>query len=223
VAAIDLGSDSDSLPETATKASEPQPKPQKLRRRKRWIAASTVVGVVLIAALLPLMKGGKPSINPLQSIANSKLQSAVDRAIESDARNNGIKVSAYYRDAFGNSVIVFDLQDVSGSKSRLDVFRLLLDFADEIQEEHCEWVELAYRGETKFKVEGYYFRQLGRERSVQNPANTIRTFPENLKTPSGGRAYPEWTGGLLGVLNKQMEDFNDFHDKWYLDDLRYRP
>jgi hypothetical protein len=34
------------------------------------------------------------------------------------------------------------------------------------------------------------------------------------------RAYPEWTGGALGVLSKQMEDFSDVHDKWYLDDLQ---
>ena len=32
-------------------------------------------------------------------------------------------------------------------------------------------------------------------------------------------AYPEWTGGLLGVAGKQIEDFNDFHMKWYLEDL----
>ena len=146
--------------------------------------------------------------------------SAVERAIKSDARNDGIKVSAYYRDAFSKSVVVFDIQDISGSKSRLDIFRLLLNFADEIQGELCESVDLAFRGKTKFKVEGIYFRQLGREQGVQNPAYTIRTFPENLKSLSGGRAYPEWTGGMLGVLNKQMEDFNDFHDKWYLDDLR---
>jgi len=33
--------------------------------------------------------------------------------------------------------------------------------------------------------------------------------------PGGSRAYSGWIGGVLGVLEKQMEDFNDFHKKWY--------
>jgi hypothetical protein len=44
----------------------------------------------------------------------------------------------------------------------------------------------------------------------------MRTFPENLKTTEGYKAYSSWSGGLLGVLNQQMEDSNDFHDKWYM-------
>ena len=47
------------------------------------------------------------------------------------------------------------------------------------------------------------------------------TFPENLKTTSGLSAYSQWEGGMLGVLNRQLEDFNDFHDKWYLNDLTH--
>jgi len=31
---------------------------------------------------------------------------------------------------------------------------------------------------------------------------------------SGLRAYDQWTGGWLGVLQKQTEDLNDFLDKW---------
>jgi hypothetical protein len=37
--------------------------------------------------------------------------------------------------------------------------------------------------------------------------------------PDGSSAYPEWTGGWLGVASKQINDFNDFHSKWYLDDM----
>jgi hypothetical protein len=49
----------------------------------------------------------------------------------------------------------------------------------------------------------------------------IRTFPEKLTTPGGVSAFLTWEGGLLGVANKQMEDFNDFHDQWYMQDLLY--
>jgi len=47
----------------------------------------------------------------------------------------------------------------------------------------------------------------------------MRTFPENLLKPDGSRAYQTWTGGLLGVVGKQVEDFNDFHRQWWLGDL----
>jgi len=57
------------------------------------------------------------------------------------------------------------------------------------------------------------------EYESQNPVYTIRTFPENLYTIDGKNVYGEWTGGLLGVVTKQMEDFNDFHKKWYIDEM----
>jgi hypothetical protein len=59
-----------------------------------------------------------------------------------------------------------------------------------------ESVEFSFGGRTKFKVNGSYFHQLGRERSSQNPADMIRTFPENLTTPTGDRTFPEWTGAF---------------------------
>ncbi len=47
----------------------------------------------------------------------------------------------------------------------------------------------------------------------------MRTFPENLLRPDGSHAYPTWTGGLIGVAGKQVEDFNDFHRQWWLNDF----
>ena len=99
------------------------------------------------------------------------------------------------------------------------MFRVLLQFAESVKDYNFEIVELAFRGNTKFKLGGVYFKQLGEEYSWQNPIYTARTFPENLINPDGSQAYGQWTGGWLGVLNEQMSDFNDFHDKWYLDDL----
>ena len=206
-------------PPTPTIITSTKAPTTKRKKKRRWLAV--LLFIVASAGGYALLRGSKASINPFQSLANTGLQAKLDRAIEFDHRNVGIDVSVYYRDVFDKSVVVFDLQDVSGSNSRLDVFRVLLDFAEKMQDNYCDTVELAFRGETKFKLDGFYFRTLGRERDFQNPAYTIRTFPENLKAPSGLSAYPEWTGGLIGVLNKQMEDFNDFHDKWYLDELKY--
>jgi len=115
--------------------------------------------------------------------------------------------------------MVFDLQSISGSNSKLDVFRVFLQFAEKMQSKNFDEVDLAFRGQIKFYIDGKYFQQLGQEYSYQNPTYTIRTFPSHLYTPDGNSAYPEWTGGLIGVLSKQMEDFNDFHEKWYWNEL----
>jgi hypothetical protein len=166
-----------------------------------------------------LFQGTRPSLNPVQSIRNVALQSAYSSVIKADERNKGVQAAAFYRDLFGNSVLVFDLTDVAGDKSRSDVFRVLIDFAESLKDKPLRSVELAFRGKTRFTLDGSYFKKLGEERRTQNPMYTIRTFPENLKTPDGKPAYPEWTGGVLGVVNQQMEEFGDVHEKWYLDAL----
>lgn len=139
--------------------------------------------------------------------------------LKDDPRNEGIEVSAHYENYVDTSVLVLDLQSISGSNSRADVFRVFLQFAEKMKSEQFSTVEMAYKGETKFMIEGDYFQKLGGEYGAQNPVYTVRTFPENLMNPDGSRAYPEWTGGLLVVAAKQIQDFNDFHDKWYLNDV----
>jgi hypothetical protein len=186
---------------------------------KLWMSALVVI--FALAGVIAVMRGTKVSINPVQILANNELQSKIEEVIDSDYRNTGIEISVYYRDAFSKSVAVFDIQKISGSKSRLDMFRVLLKFAEKMKDSECDTVELACRGKSKFKLDGSYLRKLGRELDFQNPTYTIRTFPQNVKTILDIDAYPKWSGGVLGVLNKQMEDFNDFHDKWYLDELNF--
>lgn len=181
---------------------------------------AAAVFVVGSAGGVALFRGTRPSLNPIQSVRNVVLQSAYDGVIKADERNGGVRASVYYRDLFGNSVLVFDLKDVAGHNSRGDVFRVLIDFAESLKNKPLRSVELACLGKTRFTMDGSYFKKLGEERRTQNPIYTIRTLPENLKTPDGEPAYPEWTGGMLGVVNQQMEEFGDVHEKWYVDALR---
>ena len=149
------------------------------------------------------------------------LQVPMDDVIAGDPRNNGIKAKAHFGTYCQPSVLVFDLQEVSGEKSPSDIFRLLLQFSSAVSEREREFrlVQLAHRGKTKFLLEGSYFSQIGKEYGVQNPLYTMRTFPEHLLLPSGERAYGTWTGGWLGVATKQLDDFGDFHKKWYVLDM----
>jgi hypothetical protein len=146
-----------------------------------------------------------------------ELQGKIRSVVEQNQRNGGVQVLAYYAGLSDPATLIFDLQDVSLEKSMADVFRVFLQSAEKLQEHTFQHVDLAFRGEPKFRMAGDYFTKLGKEYSWQNPVYTIRTFPESILNMDGTRAFPEWTGGLLGVVGKQFDDLTDFHKKWWLD------
>lgn len=148
-----------------------------------------------------------------------QLQSRMNSVLKADPRNEGVKVTVHFGSYVNPSKLIFNLKSVSATNSSSDVFRVFLQFAEKMSSKDFMEVVLAYKRTAKFKIDGDYFQKLGKEYSWQNPVYTIRTFPENLKNLDGSQAYGQWTGGLLGVMKEQMEDFNDFHRKWYLDDI----
>ena len=161
-----------------------------------------VTGVLVISTVNYLMLG-----RPMADV------------IKSDPRNSGIHMVAHYGYYLVPSVLVLDVKEVSSEKSPADVFRVLLQYASEIQTVEFEAVNLNSKGRTKFVLKGDYFQELGEEYDFQNPVYTMRTFPENVYTLDGKKAFPSWTGGLLGVAGKQIEDFTEFHKQWYINDL----
>lgn len=142
-------------------------------------------------------------------------QTEMNKVIENDSRNKGIDVSVHYKNYLPTTnVLIFDLKEVSGSNSKTDVFRVLLQFAEKVQNKKLDEVILSYKGKDRFKLKGNYFGKLGREYNIENPLYTMRTFPENVLTMNGLDAFPVWTGGLLGISNEQIQDFNKFFDEW---------
>lgn len=139
--------------------------------------------------------------------------------LKSDSRNSGIRMTARYGKYLLPSVLVIDVKEVTDNNSAADVFRILLQYAEKIQKMEFEKVNLNSKGKIKFYLKGDYFRELGEEYDFQNPVYTMRTFSENVYTLDGRNAFPTWTGGVIGVLGKQMEDFNEFHRQWYINDL----
>ena len=146
------------------------------------------------------------------------LQQELNSVIKEDHRNSGIDVSVHYSSYIIPNRLVYNLTSISASNRAADVFRVFLQFTEKMKRKNFDAVELEHNGKIKFIIDGDYFNQLGREYGFQNPIYTMRTFPSKLKNPDGTQAYSEWTGGWLGVLNKQMEHFNDFHKKWYIND-----
>lgn len=161
----------------------------------------------------------------LASIAGANqisLNHPLQEVIAEDPRNAGVEAWGYHRFLINPQVATFDLREVSPSNSRLDVTRTLFQYAEQLKDRHFDRVILAYQGEDRFIIDGDYFQQVGRDYAFQKPAYMLRTLPENIRTLDGQRAYSQWRGGMLGVLNRQLEDLNQFHDDWYLDDLNAR-
>ena len=143
------------------------------------------------------------------------LQTKMNKVINDDQRNTGIEVSVHYRYYIYTSILIYDLKEVSGTNSRADVFRVFLQYSKEISSKSFKDVLLSYNGSERFSLDGVYFQTLGEEYTSQNPVYTMRTFCENVRTPEGNKAFSSWSGGWLGVMSKQMEDFNEFHNQWY--------
>lgn len=148
-----------------------------------------------------------------------QLQHPLSSLLSKDSRNNGIEVSAHYEYYVFPSTLIFNLKSVSPERSPADITRVFLKFAEIQKSKDFSMVKLSHAGNEKFRITGEYFKKLGLEFGEQNPVYTIRTMPQNLYKPDGTAAFGTWTGGVLGVLNNQMEDFNEFHRQWYVSDL----
>jgi hypothetical protein len=140
------------------------------------------------------------------------------RVLESDYRNKGIEVSVRYENYVNPNVLVFDIKKVQLTNRTADVFRVFWQYSSELKTRSFDKVILSSKGQPKFYINGSHFQQIGREHGIQNPIYIIRTFPENVYNMDDTRAFDSWTGGILGVTGKQMEDFNNFSKKWFIDD-----
>jgi hypothetical protein len=142
-----------------------------------------------------------------------------NKIIKQDERNKGISVIPHYEYFVNPSVLVYDLRSIASDKSMMDVFRVLLEYSEQMKTHHFNHVILSVKGTSKFVIKGEFFNTTGMEYGTQNPMYTIRTFPENLYKINGEQAFQTWEGGMLGVLSKQMEDFSSFHHEWYFKEI----
>lgn len=146
----------------------------------------------------------------------TSLQGPLDKVLASDARNKGIEARAHFHNFMNPDILVFDIRNVASTNSPADVSRVLLQFSSALKERGFDSVVLASRGSERFKLTGIFFATLGREYGFQNPIYTLRTLPENVLNMNGTPAFPTWTGGMLGVTGKQIDDLNEFHKRWWI-------
>jgi len=147
---------------------------------------------------------------------------ALSQVIAANPRNEGVVAHAHFDHYVAPRTLVFDLRDLQTGKTKLDVFRVLLEFAESQTGNDFESVELSFHGETKFVLKGAFFKALGENYRDQNPIYTLRTFPQNALTPQDSQAFPTWKGASLDTLGHQLEDFNKLHQQWYQKELAQR-
>jgi hypothetical protein len=93
-------------------------------RKALW--AGMVLGLVVLGIggylVLSPTEGGLPlqaKLDPRQI----ELRGWMAQVIKQDPRNSGVEISMHY-EGFDAEVLVFDLQKISGTNSRADVFRV---------------------------------------------------------------------------------------------------
>jgi hypothetical protein len=144
------------------------------------------------------------------------LEKPLEAVFVNDPRNRVVTAHTHFDGWINPNVVVFDITDISDSASRLDVFRMLLEFSEALKDRQFEKVILSARGHKKFVIDGAYFQQIGQELKSQNPMYTMRTFPTHLTAMDGSKPFSEYSGGVFAVLGKEMEQFAEFHNSWYL-------
>jgi len=138
-----------------------------------------------------------------------------DSILEKDARNQSVEFNL----RTNGEELTFCINEISANAAAMDVFRVFLHTADVLKERKFEMVNLCFREETRFKLNGAAFATIGHDFEIQNPMYTLRTFPEKVLLPDGTPAYETHRGGVLYLMKVQMADFSDMHGKWYLNEM----
>jgi hypothetical protein len=177
-------------------AKYPQPSRPRKKRQTKWIVV-VLVFVVLIPAY--------------SWIRNSELSDKLKLC----ETYGVVEVDVYYDGMFSSDVVVFDLKDGgSYGARRIDPVHLFLQFASKIDLYSVRRVVLSRSGRHVFYLYTSDLRRLADSYDGGGRPWAFNHLPEYCYTMSGLRAYSEWTGGWLGVLQKQTEDLNDFIKTW---------
>jgi hypothetical protein len=146
----------------------------------------------------------------------------LQRVVQNDPRNHSVQATAHWRWWVDPNVVIFDIQGLTGSASRIDVFRVFSQFAEAMKDRRYSRVILASQGQSKFILDGMYFQELGNQYSTEKPMYIMREFPTWVSTASGNHPFHEPNGGLLVMLADTVQQFTELSNEWYWNDLTSR-
>jgi hypothetical protein len=143
------------------------------------------------------------------------LQEPVNDILKQNAAFEGMKVSAHYQYYIIPGVVVYDLEGLSVRQTPIDVQTALLEFAKKVKEKRYSRVDLAYRGETKFSIDGASFMKLGQEYANRNFDYVLYKFPRLFRADEGAPAKSPANSPAQGT---ERDALLDFHRQWYGED-----
>ena len=96
--------------------------------------------------------------------------------LEKDSRNKAVEFDL----STDGKNLDYCVKNVSADVTAMDVFRVFLHAADNLKDRQFEKVNLCFREEVRFVLDGADFAIIGKDYESQNPMYTIRSFPEKL-------------------------------------------
>ncbi|HPM76417.1 MAG TPA: hypothetical protein PK961_04945 [bacterium] len=137
------------------------------------------------------------------------LQRPVNRILEQDERNAGVRVSVYYDSYVDTDMIVFDVRFVGPPAGYPGLFRVFFQFAREMQGRDIENVMLAYNGRQKLKIKGDDFQELGASFGAMQPRQLLWELARNLRLLNGRLVMSNIPGDYAKMLEKNLSEDNE--------------
>lgn len=156
------------------------------------------VGTPLIAALIGY------------SVNLFLLQEPVNDILKENAAFRGMEVSAHYEYYVVPGVVVYDLRGLSFRQTPIDVHTAFLEFAKQLKEKRYKRIDLSYKGEKKFEIDGASFARLGSEYAKRNFEYALYSFPRLFHAAAGTPPLAQQTASRDALL--------EFHRRWYGED-----
>lgn len=191
---------------------EPPSSPRSKRKTGLWTMIRRQLRMERVAIPLPALRNkklvfvGTPLVAALVGYSANYflLQEPVNDILKESSAFNGMQVSAHYQYYVIPGVVVYDLEGLSARQTPLDVQTALLEFAKKVKEKRYSRVDLAYRGERKFSIDGASFMKLGQEYANRNFDYVLYKFPRLFR---GENSTP--------VKGTDRDALLDFHRQWY--------
>ena len=139
------------------------------------------------------------------------LQEPVNDILQENSAFHGMKVSAHYQYWVVPGVVVYDLKGLSVRQTPIDVHTAFLEFARKMKEKRYSRVELSFRGNTKFSIDGASFMQIGEEYAKRNFDYVLYKVPRLLEP--AGETKP------IDAATDDRDALLQFHRRWYGEDV----
>ncbi len=110
--------------------------------------------------------------------------------------------------------IVFDVRSLKDDSRLIDPLHLLMQFGYTIKDTSIDHLSIAAGGEEVYRLEKSDLDELARQYELEARIWAFDHWPERLRKPDGERAFESWSGGVLGVMQGQMEDLKEALKTW---------